>query len=828
MGDKKLSFGKVNITIGELFYYLFWILMLFVKGVGWYDGMPVYKICFIIAIFCIGIKICYTEHTVAEWIFITLLSGLGLIAYLNSREKGILLAIMMIIGIKGIPVRRLFQIGLVVWGPCFVIMNVLGVFDIVTGPIFAQNKNGLGIVLRKSLGYTHPNVLHVTYAVLLAFILYLSIKKSIWKYIVLFLGNIYVFLYSFSYTGFLMVMLLLLMDIYMSYRRNISRLESILLQSILPACMIFSVVGPMVLDADSALFQLINKLMNVRFFASRVFLSENPLSVLGVRFRTENWALDSSYVALLLQFGVLFFVLFFALFFNVIRNCIRQDDRKGLSLTIPFLIGGVIEPFLVNTSFKNLTWIIAGIYLYESLFSCRIFSVSDILSKKILLLKKWNYVLKIPIIKLDDCYQNSKTMFRKWQRPCFVLVTAAGVLGGIFAYFFISIPDEIYIGRQNTERIETVDYYLDMDNLPDDFMGTVYAYIDPKSPLLRLDKEQLYFEHIRKVISIGIGIMGITCLLLLTFLIVLQFDTGVKKIYVHHKWRLRKVRYGSEHPDQTFYVIRRSTGNTGLFSYVMTNMGHVRYALEKGYIPVIDMQNNKNTYLYDEEIGSVNAWELFFDQPCGYQLKDINQSRNVILSSGIIDGKIPYPSMEMIRNQKYLAEWRNIFNKSFKIKPEIKKEIDRLYKDLLADKKVLGVLCRGTDYIYAKPPRHPVQPLIEELMDKVKTVLKESKCEAVYLVTEDEEIYQLFKRQFQDKLIVTAAKRYQSAGKTNINDIIEAAGEDKYTQGKAYLINIALLSRCNCLVAGCTGGTYGALLISKGYEYQYIFDLGLY
>ena len=37
-----------------------------------------------------------------------------------------------------------------------------------------------------------------------------------------------------------------------------------------------------------------------------------------------------------------------------------------------------------------------------------------------------------------------------------------------------------------------------------------------------------------------------------------------------------------------------------------------------------------------------------------------------------------------------------------------------------------------------------------------------------------------------------------------------------------------LLARCDCLVAGSVGGTYGALLMSKGYDYEYVYDLGVY
>ena len=52
--------------------------------------------------------------------------------------------------------------------------------------------------------------------------------------------------------------------------------------------------------------------------------------------------------------------------------------------------------------------------------------------------------------------------------------------------------------------------------------------------------------------------------------------------------------------------------------------------------------------------------------------------------------------------------------------------------------------------------------------------------------------------------------------------------QERCLGGRAYLINILLLAKCNCLVAGSVGGTYGAILLSDGYEYEYVFDLGVY
>jgi hypothetical protein len=184
--------------------------------------------------------------------------------------------------------------------------------------------------------------------------------------------------------------------------------------------------------------------------------------------------------------------------------------------------------------------------------------------------------------------------------------------------------------------------------------------------------------------------------------------------------------------------------------------------------------------------------------------------------------------MKMIHDETDLSEWRALFRKYFVIKKEIMAEIDEQQRDLLGNRKTLGVLCRGTDYVNVRPSAHPVQPSLPELMEKVDAVFRGRQCEIIYLATEDEDVYQSFKNRYQDKLIVSKAKRYRNTGADNINAVIKKENDSIFTQGKDYLVSIALLSRCECLVAGCTSGTYGALMMSGGYEFQYIFDLGLY
>ena len=309
---------------------------------------------------------------------------------------------------------------------------------------------------------------------------------------------------------------------------------------------------------------------------------------------------------------------------------------------------------------------------------------------------------------------------------------------------------------------------------------------------------------------------------------ILQKFSRLNEIYTKWKWRERKVSYGEENPDKIFFVIRRANCKAGLFSLVMTNMGMVKYALDRGYIPVIDMQSEQNTYLEEELVGKQNAWEYFFEQPCGYTLKDIQKSKNIILSCGLVGKSCEFPEDSITYDEKQYLKWRKVFDRYFFVKKEIEEEVAHIKKELFLGERTLGVLCRGTDYVNACPKDHPKQPTIEQMLQKVREVMEKQKCTWIYLTTEDENIFERFKNEFGQTVKYLDVKRYTAKEGENMNDIIMQEAGSRYMAGKQYLISILLLAGCECLVAGSAGGTYGALVLEREYDYQYIFNLGTY
>ena len=198
------------------------------------------------------------------------------------------------------------------------------------------------------------------------------------------------------------------------------------------------------------------------------------------------------------------------------------------------------------------------------------------------------------------------------------------------------------------------------------------------------------------------------------------FIVNVKNTIANRK---RKASYGKENPDKIFYVFGCKDDTGGLWWHINKSLMHIAYAVDNGYIAVIDMQNFHNQYTEDSKFGKINVWEIFFQQPMGYTLEDIAHSKNIILSK-----KAPYPNhkywmgqSEFYDNEDRIKYFHNLFSKYIKFNNKTKEYLQKQYENILSGKgRVVGVLCRGTDYVLYRPKGHPVQPEPQDVIKDVK------------------------------------------------------------------------------------------------------------
>lgn len=281
-------------------------------------------------------------------------------------------------------------------------------------------------------------------------------------------------------------------------------------------------------------------------------------------------------------------------------------------------------------------------------------------------------------------------------------------------------------------------------------------------------------------------------------------------------------------------VFRCRDGNPGLFSYVVHVLGFVRYAHRHNLIPVVDMQTYKNTYLTDEYVDIYNAWEYFFEQPYKVRLCDLENKDIEVFDTqdpkcnGLL--KMPWWDWECFDESSMTCKmWRAYTSKYIRLSGQAQQMVTSAYsRSFNKNDRVLGVLCRGTDYARYKPKDHPVQPTAEMVIDKANELIKKYNYNKVFLATEDKDIYEKFKVFFGDILISFQQNQIRYDGIAWINNTLPDSQQEKVTHGMNYLVSMAILANCNGFIAGRTSGSIGVMLMSKGFEYSYFWDLGFY
>lgn len=500
--------------------------MLMAKGIGLYEGMKSYNICLIFAFACIFLKLLLEEHTILELVGIIFTVLLGLIIYIVSGDKAPLIYLCMIIGLRGVPIIRVFKLGLPVWFICMLVRAVLAFSGIEKGFVLAHEKLGLGPILRWGFGYPHPNVLQISYAVLVAFVLYLTDKrgKELCNLLfTLFIGNCFIFLFSVSYTGFALTTLLLIIFYYCVARTKFSRLEKIIINSIMPFSVLFSTVGPL-LTGEGMIFshldRLMNKILNMRFIASRIYLLQG-ISLFGKDLSGAGlgFALDCSYVSLLMNDGIILFLIVMALYAGAIFFYLKSDKRKELAIILSFIITGISEPFLFNTSFKNLSFLFLGEFIFIQIARCHKRNSCSILTKCI----GGNIISNKFTISISKVYYLRTEVKNIWNNKKRIIIVTSVCVGLFVAFiygFIREVPNAIYVSISNTDCPEREKYYLDIDALPDDFNSLVYEYQSKNMPLYKFDGNMIKLERIRDIFGWWfIGAITIGSVLIIFFLV---------------------------------------------------------------------------------------------------------------------------------------------------------------------------------------------------------------------------------------------------------------------------------------------------------------------
>lgn len=315
-----------------------------------------------------------------------------------------------------------------------------------------------------------------------------------------------------------------------------------------------------------------------------------------------------------------------------------------------------------------------------------------------------------------------------------------------------------------------------------------------------------------------------------------------RKIINKNVWFWRKVRvwlhshicyeyhvcFGKKNPDRTFYVIRCPKNDLGFFGLFNFVVFHLKRAEELGAEPVIDLKYYPNDYIMeDEEVGKKNCWEDYFEQATEIDIDEVYHSRSVIMATGAYS-----PSLAETENEAELKISHALVERYIRPKKSILEACDKKYMELgMANKRILGVKCRGTDFAHARPSKHQIVPDAEQTLSVIEQ--KEAEWggyDRIFVATEDKGIYESLKDRFGDRMISNDENLIDDTSGKWLNEMFRGGQlkGSKQERMAEYLVSILLLSRCDALIAPVIGGTLGAMRLKGHYEHVYLFHLGAY
>ena len=177
--------------------------------------------------------------------------------------------------------------------------------------------------------------------------------------------------------------------------------------------------------------------------------------------------------------------------------------------------------------------------------------------------------------------------------------------------------------------------------------------------------------------------------------------------------------FGNKNKDKIFYLIKIHGNNGeggGLFSNLLFILNHLRIADKLNAIPVIDFENFMNKYNELNQVnGTKNSWLYYFKPVSKFQLKEVYQSKNVLITKGSF-------SKSMKRSFDKNNGLKKIFKKYVFINNEFLKEANLFSKNNFKKHKILGVHFRGTDRIIM--PDHPLPPTVKQMFNLVDFAMK--------------------------------------------------------------------------------------------------------
>ena len=518
--DNTFMTDRIEIPFSEGMFYGFYIILTVVKGMGLYEGMLLYEAGLAAAFLCLFLKLIAEKYEKRELLFTIVLLTLGILIWQTSGKMGALFNIALLVGMKGIRREQIIRRSAVLWAGLFSLQCFLSLSGLRRQQIFRIHRKLGTYIVRWSMGFTHPNVLHITYFVLVAFVMYAWKPRGRrllrWSFLSM-IGNLAIFAYSVSYTGVALVTLYLALNLALQRidqkgdKGNGMERAARTVVHLLPAVsMLFSVIGPVALKGKA--FALVNKALSTRFELSRQYLLGQGIHLWGTRnmeVADATITVDSSYVYMLVHYGFIYFLLFAILLECAVVYYWRKRDFYAVAILLACAVSGITEQYMANTSFKNIAVLLAAVMVHEVIGKR---SLDGRENSGLVAMPFANKTLKVPQLCGGNRWvgESIRKRFQKKRKSITVTAGLFFLLGTVVYRLCVTQPSAIYASPWDCDRKEGAAgeaYVYDYEILADSsFNGWILSNNDALGKLYDFTGETVYLEYWRRALGAGMAL----------------------------------------------------------------------------------------------------------------------------------------------------------------------------------------------------------------------------------------------------------------------------------------------------------------------------------
>lgn len=342
------------------FFLIFLYLNVLCKGIGLDNNNNIYFLLLILGGIFLFFKLVTDKFKKTELVKIVLFLLIGLFSFIATKKATLLITCICIAGMKNIEIDKIFKGMLNIRFVTFIIMVILALCNIIDNKTISMWRNG-GLDVRYSLGFGHPNSLHLAFFILVSLYLYCRYEKiKPIEYIIWFGLNIFIYSYSGSRTGFILSILLLLLSLISKNKK----IENILLKTPIP--LLFSILlfsfGTAIMYNKIEFLDKLNSIFNGRFAYSNYYITHYGFSLFGENILSDKNALfDNGYIFLYIQYGLLgaLMVLYFML--SVCKQIKCNKDIRKTIIVIVYIIYSFAESITPNIFMNIILLFYAGV-----------------------------------------------------------------------------------------------------------------------------------------------------------------------------------------------------------------------------------------------------------------------------------------------------------------------------------------------------------------------------------------------------------------------------------------------------------------------------------